>query len=207
MEKSPTLAKLAAALSAFQADMESVTKDATNPFYKSKYATLENIISTAKPHLKAHGLSFSQLPDADGLTTIVMHVSGEFIQATCRMTPKDDSPQAQGSAISYGRRYALSAALGIATDEDDDGNAASKAPVAPQEARRTTQAAKPTKETALRVEAAKERIVTLLAKLGKPTKTKKQCEDAVFDICGMLLTPENYDDIGEALAKALAIQE
>lgn len=62
-------------------------------------------------------------------------------------------------------------------------------------------------EAALRTEAAKERIVFLLTKLDRPTKTKKQCEDAIFDLTDMALTEENYDAIGDALAKALAAQE
>jgi hypothetical protein len=59
----------------------------------------------------------------------------------------------------------------------------------------------------LRTEAAKERIVTLLANLDRPTKTKKPCEDAVFDLTDMVFTEENYDAICDALAKALAAQE
>jgi hypothetical protein len=117
--------KIAKALVGFQADMQNVTKDATNPFFKSKYATLEAILTAAKPHLKKHGLAVVQLPNGDGLTTTIFHESGQCIEATAKLVIKDQTPQGQGSAITYMRRYALSAALGIATEDDDDGNEAS----------------------------------------------------------------------------------
>src|SRR5687768_15786841 len=128
MEKSESIKELATALIGFQANVENVKKDGQNPYFKSKYATLENILDTVKPTPKDFDLSFSQFPDGDGLTTILMHSSGEYLKATAHMTPKDNSPQGQGSAITYMRRYALSAVLGIATEEDDDGNAASQPP-------------------------------------------------------------------------------
>jgi len=124
MEISTTIKELATALVEFQKEVEAVKKDGTNPFYKSTYATLQSVIETIREPLAKNGLSFSQAPDGDGLCTILMHTSGEFIKATGKMTPKDNTPQGQGSAITYMRRYALSAILGIATEEDDDGNTA-----------------------------------------------------------------------------------
>src|SRR5947199_89664 len=92
---------------------------------------------TIKPVMAKHGLSFSQMPEGDGLTTIIMHVSGEWMQATANLELKGHTPQDQGSAITYMRRYALSAALGLATEDDDDGNAATQAvkakPVPPKQ--------------------------------------------------------------------------
>src|SRR5215216_5617054 len=127
MQKSEIITKLAAALAAFQGEVENVKKDSTNPFFKSKYASLENVISTVKPLLAKNGLAYSQLPNGENeLSTMLMHSSGEWIGATAKMTPKDSSPQAQGSAMSYMRRYALSALPGLATEDDDDGNEASK---------------------------------------------------------------------------------
>ncbi len=126
MNKSESIKELAIALNHFQDEMESVKRDATNPFFKSKYAPLESIITSIKPLLAKHGLSFSQLPSGENeLSTIIMHVSGEWIESTVKMSPKDNTPQGQGSAITYMRRYALGAAFGIATEEDDDGNIAS----------------------------------------------------------------------------------
>lgn len=133
MERSQTIAELAKALAKFQSQVAAVKKDASNPFFKSKYATLENIIETIRKPLEDSGLSFSQFPSGDNeLVTILMHISGEFLQSTAKMTPKDQTPQSQGSAITYLRRYALSAILGIATEEDDDGNQATHKKTAPQ---------------------------------------------------------------------------
>lgn len=127
MEKSSTLKELATALATFQGKISSVRKDGVNPFFKSKYATLENIVDTVREPLKSVGLSFSQFPSGDnGLVTILMHSSGEFLQSMVQMNPKDNTPQGQGSAITYMRRYALASILGIVTEEDDDGNAASE---------------------------------------------------------------------------------
>lgn len=123
LNRSSTIAALAAALSAFQGEVESIKKDADNPFFKSKYASLENIIATTRATLAKHGLAVTQLPIGDNeLTTILLHKSGEFIETTVRLNAKDRTPQAIGSAITYMRRYTLSAILGLATDEDDDGN-------------------------------------------------------------------------------------
>jgi hypothetical protein len=91
-------AKLAKALSEFQKEIGAVSKDATNPFFKSKYASLENVIATIREPLAKQGLAFVQMPN-DGLTTMVIHESGEFIEATANLELKGHTPQDQGSAI------------------------------------------------------------------------------------------------------------
>jgi ERF superfamily len=127
METSASVKDLAAALSKFQSEVPAVVKDSTNPFFKSKYATLDGLISTIRKPLADNGLSFSQLPSGDNqLATIIMHKSGEWLKAIATLHPTKNDPQGQGSAITYMRRYALGAALGIATEEDDDANEASK---------------------------------------------------------------------------------
>lgn len=195
MEKSEHITKLAGALVGFQADMENVSKDATNPFYKSGYATLENTISTAKPHLKAHGLAFSQLPSGENeLTTILMHESGEYISATARMTPKDATPQGQGSAITYLRRYALSAVLGIATEDDDDGNEASKLNKAPVASKTAPSATKPADPTLRQ----KQRIVELLKELGREVD-KDTVGTVVLKLTKLELIEEAYPQIIDRL--------
>lgn len=129
MNKSPTIAEISKALGKFQSQVEAVTKDASNPFFKSKYATLDNVLETIRKPLGGAGLSFAQFPDGqNSLTTILMHESGEWIESTYQMTPTKNDPQGSGSALSYMRRYALGAILGLATEIDDDGNVAS-APV------------------------------------------------------------------------------
>lgn len=127
MEKSTTITEIAKALTKFQSKVSLIKKDGKNPFFKSKYATLENVIETIRSPLEETGLSFSQFPSGENeLTTMLIHISGEYLQSTVKMSPKENTPQGQGSAITYMRRYALSAVLGLATEEDDDGNEASK---------------------------------------------------------------------------------
>ncbi len=127
MKKTESIEELAKALVKFHAEVPAITKDADNPFFKSKYASLGNIISTIAKPLSENGLAVTQFPaNEDELTTILMHTSGQYLQATVKITPKDKTPQGIGSAITYMRRYALSAVLGLSTDEDDDGNAATQ---------------------------------------------------------------------------------
>lgn len=128
MEKSASIQNLAKALSCFQSKMGTLPKDASNPFFKSKYCPLPTILSAIQKPLSECGICFSQLPDGDnGLTTIIIHSeTGEYIQATYSMHPSKNDPQGIGSAITYARRYALSAMLGLNVDDDDDGNEASQ---------------------------------------------------------------------------------
>jgi hypothetical protein len=128
MIKSDEIGELAAALSAAQAEFSVVPKDSDNPFFKSKYAALPDVVMAASPILSKHGLAVSQLLGHDGehdtLTMLIMHKSGQYIGDTMRLRPVKQDPQAHGSAATYGRRYSYSAGVGIVTDEDDDGHAA-----------------------------------------------------------------------------------
>lgn len=128
MDKSNEIGNLAKALVEFHKKVPSVTKEATNPFFKSKYASLSNIIDTIKPSLSECGLTLMQFPvGEDGLHSILIHAeSGEYIGAYYEMpVAKKDDPQALGSSITYARRYSLQAILMINVEEDDDGNKAS----------------------------------------------------------------------------------
>ena len=136
MNKSESILELAKALSAFQGELTSVKKDAVNPFFKSRYATLDTIWDTIRKPLAKHGLAVTQTLDWDGglnevhsvnlLETMLTHTSGEYISGTQLLNPVKDDPQGMGAAITYARRYSLSAILGIVSDEDDDANSASK---------------------------------------------------------------------------------
>lgn len=127
MKKSDQINELAKALCKFHADLNPIAKDSVNPFFKSKYASLSTILKAIKDPLVKNKLSFIQLPvDNHGLTTIIMHESGQWIESTYFMNPTKDTPQEAGSVITYQRRYALGAALGLDIDEDDDGNKASE---------------------------------------------------------------------------------
>lgn len=123
------IGELAAALAIAQGNIDNVKKDRVNPHFKSNYATLGSVWDTIRDELSKNGLSVIQLPCPSkdghvGLRTILLHKSGQFIEETCHMPLKNASnPQDVGSALTYARRYALMALVGIAP-EDDDGNAA-----------------------------------------------------------------------------------
>jgi hypothetical protein len=126
--RSAAIGALAAALAKAQGEMEAAAKANVNPHFKSKYADLASVWDACRGPLSKHGLAVLQPVSADGpkvtITTVLAHSSGEWIEEALTMTAQQNTPQAVGSAITYGRRYGLSAMVGIAPD-DDDGNAAS----------------------------------------------------------------------------------
>lgn len=136
MQKSNTIGELAKALIVFHLKVDTIKKDAKNPFFKSSYASLSNILEGINEPLIEAGISFSQFPtDDNGLTTILIHAeSGEWIESNYTMKPVKDDPQGRGSVITYQRRYALASVLGLNIDEDDDGNTATFGGKNPQEA-------------------------------------------------------------------------
>lgn len=135
MHKSQNLSELAKSMILFQVKVESIKKDAKNPFFKSSYASLSNILDAIKEPLIESGLSVLQFPTGDyGLTTILLHESGEYLKSEYSMKPVKDDPQSRGSAITYARRYALASILCLNIDEDDDGNTATYGGKNPQEA-------------------------------------------------------------------------
>ncbi len=111
------------ALSEFQAKCPLIKKDADNPFYKSKYAPLDSILPIITPLLRQVGLVVTQIPNEGKLTTRIIHIeSGEVIEGSADLINDKNNAQGLGSAITYMRRYALVAMLGLNTEEDDDGN-------------------------------------------------------------------------------------
>jgi len=141
-EESETLGALAAALAKAQGAMRPAKKDALNPHFKSKYADLASIWEVAREPLAANGLAVMQrvtnTDTAAIITTHMIHSSGEWVKDRCYWPVAQRTPQGIGSAITYGKRYALAALLGIAAEEDDDGNAASAHP-APESGARSAQ--------------------------------------------------------------------
>jgi hypothetical protein len=121
-------APLAKALVAAQKATESIKKAASNPAFKSKYADLAHVVEGVVPALNAAGVAVIQSPGNDGdmvsVTTVLLHESGSSLTGILKLRPSKTDPQGVGSAITYGRRYALLAMSGAAP-EDDDGNAAS----------------------------------------------------------------------------------
>jgi len=128
MTTSQTIKNIADALFQFDSEVAKISKTATNPFFKNKYAPLPEILAAIKEPLATAGLTVKQFPEGEhGMTTLIMHpLSGEWISSTYTMRPAKDDPQGEGSRITYQRRYALGACLGLNIDEDDDGNKASE---------------------------------------------------------------------------------
>lgn len=126
MEKSSTISELAKALVAFQAEIETVGYDAANPFFRSEYATLAQLVLGSRKLATKHGLAVVQLPEDEcSVVTILMHTSGEYLWGKLTLKPVKDDPQGRGGCITYSRRYCYGAILGLVTDKDDDGNKAS----------------------------------------------------------------------------------
>jgi hypothetical protein len=124
METSNTMIELAKALSKMQGALKSVPKSSTNPFFKAKYADLDAVWDTVRKPLTDNGLSVIQTTYDQNekiyLETMLLHTSGEWIRSCLPINAKEQNPQAIGSAITYARRYAISAILGVSADEDDD---------------------------------------------------------------------------------------
>lgn len=131
---SPSIGKLAEALNRAQAQLEPATKNAVNPHLKSRYADLAACFDAARPALSANGLAITQLPGRrdDGtitLMTVLLHVSGEYLGEEAGVRLGQETPQTVGSAVTYLRRYALSSALGLSTEDDDAHVSSALAPV------------------------------------------------------------------------------
>ena len=129
MKSSESIANLASAFVKAQAEMSGAKKSAKNPFFKSSYANLEEIIYCVREPFATHGLGFIQFPIAGegsaGVETIILHESGEWISGDFLLDCVKSDPQGMGSAITYARRYGLQSAAGIPS-EDDDGEGAMK---------------------------------------------------------------------------------
>lgn len=114
------------ALSKFHEAVGKISKDSVNPHFKSKYSDIDTVLDTIREPLKKVGLCFTQLPQQGGMKTIISTLDGESqIESFVEYVLDKNNMQGLGSAITYSRRYALVAMLGLEA-EDDDGNTASK---------------------------------------------------------------------------------
>ena len=127
-------ADFAKALIEAQSKMTNPKKDSKNPYFKSKYADLGAVRDSSLPHLNSNGIGILQpttrVNDKNCVKTILIHESGEILDIGCDteiLFGKPNDPQAQGSGITYARRYGLQALLALAAD-DDDGNKGSEQP-------------------------------------------------------------------------------
>jgi hypothetical protein len=130
MTHSESLAEIGKALCAAQREIEHAAKDRTNPAFRQSYATLASVDDACRPALSRHGIAIVSAPsfDADArivtVETRLIHTSGEWLAASCSSPVAKADAQGIGSAITYLRRYTLSALAGVAPGDDDDGNAA-----------------------------------------------------------------------------------
>jgi len=130
MEYSSSIKELATALSIVQGKLTFAKKDSKNPFFKSNYADLESVWDACRDLLAENGLAVMQFPGEyiDGqmsLRTILTHSSGEWVAQNMSLPVTKPDAQGAGSAITYMRRYALAAVVGV-VQADDDGNDASE---------------------------------------------------------------------------------
>ncbi len=127
MNQSESIAALAAALSKAQSAITGALKDSANPFFKSKYADLAACWDACRQQLAANNLAVIQTTEVTEagtvLVTTLAHSSGEWMRGYLPVLTKDAGPQGQGSGLTYARRYALAAIVGLA-QIDDDGEAA-----------------------------------------------------------------------------------
>ena len=146
MNRSEQINELANALCKAQSQMKHADKDATNPAFKSKYATLASVIDAVRAPLANHGLAFTQLPSETesgvAVETVLLHTSGQWISSSLTVPSGKTTAHGVGAAITYAKRYGLAAMCGISAETDDDGNVATKS----AEPRRSNSVARTTVE-------------------------------------------------------------
>lgn len=168
--------ELYSALSKAQSQMRPAELDKVNSHFKSKYASLAAVWDAIREPLTKNGLAITQTFVAGERLTMLTrltHTSGQSLESFYPIEPVRNDPHGIGSAISYARRYAISAIVGLTADEDDDGNAASPNPAAKKPEPKAaapvvapkSQAAAPAKNDAERSE--------LFARIGKIAKDGK----------------------------------
>ena len=136
MNKSDEINEIVKALAKVQSEIQNPKKDANNPFFKSKYSTLDNVIDAYKDLCSKNDLVVLENPvskvDENGKVLVgievqIMHASGQFLSFDpYLLSPVKNDPQGIGSGVTYARRYTLSSVFNIASEEDDDGNSASQ---------------------------------------------------------------------------------
>lgn len=129
MKTSEQIEKINEALALAQREYKPVVKNKVNPHFKNSYADLSSLIEATRDALSKYGLALTQSPlFQEGRLVVIsrlLHKSGQWFETELSLKPQGDTPQALGSAITYGRRYSAEALLGVSSEDDDDGNEAS----------------------------------------------------------------------------------
>ena len=136
LNKSDEINEIVKALAKVQSEIQNPKKDANNPYFKSKYSTLDNVIDAYKDLCSKNDLIVLENPVSKvgengkvlvGIEVQIMHTSGQFLSFDpYLLSPVKNDPQGIGSGVTYARRYTLSSVFNIASEEDDDGNSASQ---------------------------------------------------------------------------------
>jgi hypothetical protein len=128
MRTSEHINELAAADAVARGEMTHAVLNKTNPHFRSRYADLASVMDATTPALSKHKLAIVQTTDFEDGTFVLItrktHASGQWYESVYPIPHMPDKPQAMGSALSYARRYEWATMCGIASEEDDDGNAA-----------------------------------------------------------------------------------
>jgi hypothetical protein len=124
------ISELTAALAKAQGEIKNAAKDVKNTFFKTSYADLAGCYDASREYLAKNGLSVVQFPDYDETGTMFLmtqlnHASGQWMRSWYPVRPVKNDPPGLGSAMTYARRYSYCAMVGVAAEDDDDGNAAS----------------------------------------------------------------------------------
>lgn len=118
---------------ALQSELEPVAKTAANPFFKSRFAPLPDVVEALKPVLARHNFGLSTLPAivegskglTNGLRFMLIHTSGQWIGGEWELNPAQPTPQGEGADVTYKRRFGMQSITGLVADDDDDGHSAS----------------------------------------------------------------------------------
>lgn len=159
------MTKLFADLAKFQNEVKNPVNNKINPFFKSEYAPLDEVLNSIRPILSKYGLAIMQpSTNIDGgmvaVSSLVTHKEGGFILfAPLEIKPNKNDAQGIGGAITYGRRYQLSAIMGVSSEEDDDGGAGSTNPKSDKKT--------PNKKEALKIDPKLKKAIGEIDKLAK----------------------------------------
>jgi hypothetical protein len=137
--KEATMKNIIQALLRAQQEISNARKDAANPHFRSRYATLESVLEAVKNPLNDHGIAIAQTcgKDSEGhfVETKLIHESGEQIESRIYLVLEKQSMQGFGSALTYGRRLGLASLVALGAEEDDDANRAEREAPKPVQAR------------------------------------------------------------------------
>jgi ERF superfamily len=205
------IAELAAALAQAQAELENVAKDALNPHFSSRYADLASVLDEVRPKLARHGIAIVQIPingieGQVGVTTRLMHASGQYIEGDFYIAPSKYDAQGAGSALTYLRRYSLMAVTGIGPEDDDGEAAVGRETARPAAPKAPARPASPATSESAAATAARQRVRMLINRYQQRMLTAPHShalENVATDNAADLEEIERSGTSGAAAAKEL----